>query len=125
LTEIFDEEASLNHSRDRHLSDLVAVRLSRRTLLAGSLAGVAGFMTSTVSAPRAHALAPGGQGRSTAAAADLLGFDAIPLGYGDEVVVAPGYTARPFLPWARRSPAATRRSSLARTPLTSRRSRWA
>jgi secreted PhoX family phosphatase len=56
-------------------------------------------MTSTVSAPRAHALAPGGQGRSTAAAADLLGFDAIPLGYGDEVVVAPGYTARPFLPW--------------------------
>jgi hypothetical protein len=35
LTEIFDEEASLNHSRDRHLRDLVAVRLSRRTLLAG------------------------------------------------------------------------------------------
>ena len=106
MTEIFDEEASLNPSQDRHLSDLVAVRLSRRTLLAGSLAGVAGFMTSTVAAPHAdahsprrHPLTPGGKGRSTAVAADLLGFDPIPLGYGDEVVVAAGYTARPFIPW--------------------------
>ncbi|WRL67168.1 alkaline phosphatase PhoX [Blastococcus brunescens] len=29
----------------------------------------------------------------------MLGYQAVPLGYGDEVVVPPGYTAVPFLPW--------------------------
>jgi uncharacterized protein len=76
-----------------HMSDLIEARISRRTVIAGGMAAVAGFMVGGVGAPGAAAQ---GNGRKHA---KLLGFDPIPLSVGDEVVVPPGYTARPFIPW--------------------------
>ena len=76
-----------------HMSDLIEARISRRTAIVGGMGAVAAFMA-------------GGVGASAAAAHGrrrghrrLLGFEAIPLGFGDDVVVPPGYTARVFIPW--------------------------
>ncbi|MDP1804168.1 MAG: PhoX family phosphatase, partial [Acidimicrobiales bacterium] len=50
-------------------------------------AGAVTFLTGCI--PGADALFPH----------SILKFKSIPLGYGDQVVVPEGYTARPFLPW--------------------------
>jgi secreted PhoX family phosphatase len=78
-----------------HMSDLIDARISRRTALAGGMTAVAAFLTRGIGAPAAVAE----NGKSTAQAAGLLGFEPIPLGFADEVVVPAGYTARPFIPW--------------------------
>ena len=77
-----------------HMSELIDARLSRRTVLVGGMTAAAAFLTRGIGAPSAAA-----NGKSTAQAAALLGFDPIPLGFGDEVVVPAGYTARAFIPW--------------------------
>lgn len=59
------------------------------------MAAVAGFLTHRI----AGAPAVASTGRSTAKPAELLGFEPVPLGFGDEVVVPAGYTARSFIPW--------------------------
>ncbi len=89
---------------DRHFNDLVATRVSRRTVMGGGLAAAAAFLAGaslSTDAAAAAGRAGNGNGRSGARAhsSELLGFRAIPLGYGDEVVVPDGYTARPFVPW--------------------------
>jgi len=67
-----------------HMSELIEARISRRTVIAGGMAAVAGFLVGGVGAPGAAAR---GNGRRHAT---LLGFDPIPLSVGDEVVVPPG-----------------------------------
>jgi len=92
VTEIWDDEAALNPSSEPHLSDVIASRLSRRTILVGGMAAAAGFLSRGLLEPTpAHAAKSAGKG--------LLGFAPIPLGFADEVVVPAGYTARPFIPW--------------------------
>src|ERR671914_2089586 len=92
-------DVSANPATEPHMSELIAVRLSRRTVLVGGMAAVAGFLTRGIGAPPGYAAAAGRDGKATAKAGKLLGFAAIPLGFGDEVAVPAGYTARPFIPW--------------------------
>ncbi len=75
--------------------------MSRRSVLAGGVFAAAGFLTSTLAGPSPKGLAAsaaGGRGDARPGAS-LLGYEAVPLGYRDEVVVPPGYTAVPFIPW--------------------------
>ena len=89
------DDVSTNPSRGPSFNDVVERRASRRVVLAGGMAGAAAFLTSNlVGAPRALA-----NSASRVSAAELLGFSPIPLGYSDEIVVPPGYTARAFVPW--------------------------
>ena len=87
------EDRSTNPTTARSLGSIIDAQLSRRGLLAGGVATAVGFLSASVLTAPAATAAPGG-GR-----AGLLGYTAVPLGYGDEVVVPQGYTARPFLPW--------------------------
>ena len=89
------DDVSTNPSRGPSFNDVVERRASRRVVLAGGMAGAAAFLTSNLAgAPRALA-----NSASRVSAAELLGFSPIPLGYSDEIVVPPGYTARAFVPW--------------------------
>jgi len=92
------ENVSTNPSTERHFDEIVSARLSRRGVLKGGLATAVGFMSSVVLAPSAAAR-PATASADVAAPGGLLGFEAIPLGYGNEVRVPLGYTATPFLPW--------------------------
>jgi secreted PhoX family phosphatase len=89
--DIDPDDISSNPTDGPSLDDVVARRASRRTVLAGGMAGAAAFLTTNLlGAPPALA---------KPRVKDLLGFSPIPLGYGDQVVVPEGYTARPFIPW--------------------------
>ena len=90
------DDVSTNPSGGLSFTDIVERRSSRRSMLAGGMAVAAGFLTTNLvgSTP---AVANATMAR--AKAADLLGFEPVPLGYGDEVVVPAGYTARAFIPW--------------------------
>lgn len=89
----FREDVGTNDTAAPHLRTLLGVDLSRRGVLAGTLATAVGFLSASVAAPAAAGP------DSTAARGRLLGFEAIPLGYGDDHDVAPGYRAVPFIPW--------------------------
>ena len=84
-----------NPSPASTFAELAEARLSRRSVLAGGLVAAAGFLTTSLVDPPAASATPGhgSPGRP------LLGFRAIPTSNADEVVVPPGYTARPFIPW--------------------------
>ncbi len=94
------DDRSSNPSSSRHFAEIAEARLSRRSILAGGVFAAAGFLTTSLAgAPRTLA-APGDGSRGNGQpGTSLLGYEAIPLGYGDEVVVPPGYTAVPFIPW--------------------------
>jgi secreted PhoX family phosphatase len=90
------DDLSANPSTATPFGEVVQARLSRRSVLTGSMLAAAGFMTSRLVAdvPSAYA--------APAAPADpsrLLGYTAVPLSTKDEIVVPRGYTARPFVPW--------------------------
>ena len=93
LPELDLDDFSTNPTEGSSFEDILERRASRRSLLAGSMAAAAGFLTTDLVASPAAAAHQGGGKRF------LLGFTPVPLGYGDEVVVPPGYTARPFIPW--------------------------
>jgi secreted PhoX family phosphatase len=97
VVQVAGPDVSANPATEPHMSELIAVRLSRRTVLAGGMAAVAAFLTRGISAAPGYASTR--NGKSTAKAGELLGFAAIPLGFGDEVAVPAGYTARAFIPW--------------------------
>src|ERR687895_2573492 len=99
VVQVAGPDVSANPATEPHMSELIAVRLSRRTVLVGGMAAVAGFLTRGIAAPPCYAAAAGRDGKATAKAGRLLGFAAIPLGFLDEVAVPAGYTARPFIPW--------------------------
>jgi uncharacterized protein len=86
-----EHRAEVEPAAAPHMNELIEARLSRRTVLAGGMAAVAGFLAGGVGAGGALA-----HGRKPPR---LLGFEPIPLGFADEVVVPRGYTARPFVPW--------------------------
>jgi len=90
------DDFSTNPSGGLSFNEVVERRASRRAVLAGGMAAATGFLTTSLSGAPATA-APGNA--EAARRANLIGFRRIPLGYGDEVVVPPGYTARPFVPW--------------------------
>jgi len=91
-----ERSAGVGQAAGPHMSDLIEARISRRTALGGGMAAVAAFLSRGIGAPPAAAA---GNGKSTAKAAELLGFDPVPLSFADDVVVPAGYTARPFIPW--------------------------
>jgi secreted PhoX family phosphatase len=93
--EIDPDDFSTNPSGGSSFEEVVALRASRRSVLAGGMAGAAAFLTSNTFARAAAATVATSRGR----AARLLGFTPIPLGFSDEVVVPKGYTARAFIPW--------------------------
>ncbi len=92
-----------NPSTARHFNELVEARLSRRSVLTGGMLAAAGFLTTSVVGTRtAAARTPHGGGHGGGHGGPggaLLGFQPIGPGTGDDVVVPPGYTARPFIPW--------------------------
>lgn len=85
-----DEPVS-NASGNAYFGDILEARMSRRTLLRGSLAAaIAGAMATSL--PFGRALAAGSSSPS-------IGFKAIPIGTGDSVVVPEGYRVQAFIPW--------------------------
>ncbi|TQN41203.1 hypothetical protein FHU33_0564 [Blastococcus colisei] len=94
------DDHSSNPSHGRHFAEIVDARLSRRSVLAGGMFAAASFLTTSIAGAPTALAAPRGRGRGPGTdGASLLGYEAVPLGYGDEVVVPPGYSATPFLPW--------------------------
>ena len=88
----FDHEDS-NRSNNRYFGDVLEVNLRRRSLLKGSigLAVTAGLFAKGM----------GGGLLPTAHAMDSipLGFQAVPMGIADTIVVPTGYTATPAFAW--------------------------
>ena len=95
------ENTGTNPSTETHFDVLLERCLSRRNVLVGGLATTAAFLGAAALGSGAPVqAAPGRSGAAVGrAGAGLLGYTAVPLGYGDDVVVPPGYTATPFLPW--------------------------
>jgi secreted PhoX family phosphatase len=90
VTELGDEPMS-NPSANPYFGDIVAARLSRREVLAGSLgAAVFGFIGAGA-APQAHAAQP--------AEGPSLGFRPVPVSEADTVVVPEGYAVQVLIPW--------------------------
>jgi len=99
-----EDDVALNPAGDRHFNDVVGVRFSRRSVMGGGLAAATAFLAggTVFDGVAAAADRPGndhGTGNGHGDNAELLGYTAIPPGYGDEVEVPEGYTARPFIPW--------------------------
>ena len=92
------EDVPTNPSTAPHLMAVAEARLSRRGVLAGGFLAAAGFLTAGLIDPPAAAARPGGGGGGGGNRSPL-GFQPIPPGTTDEVVVPRGYTARPFIPW--------------------------
>ncbi|TVQ56566.1 MAG: PhoX family phosphatase [Rhodobacteraceae bacterium] len=82
------DEPPCNLSANPTFYDILDARLERRGFLAG---GLATAVTAVFGASFA--------GRAEAAGGSLLGFDAIAVAEGDEIVVPEGYVARVLTPW--------------------------
>ncbi len=93
--DIDPDDSSTNPTHGPSFDQVVERRASRRSVLAGGMAGAAAFLTTDLLGPPAALAGPPSRGRAT----KLLGFTPVPLGYADEVVVPSGYTARAFIPW--------------------------
>jgi len=91
------DDGSCNPTDNRPFDDVLRARIGRRAVLGGSLATAAATFlgASPALAGGRTAGAPGGR----PAAAPSLDFPAIPLSTANEVRVAAGHTATPFLPW--------------------------
>lgn len=94
-TDLDPDDVSTNPSGGPSFAEVAQRRASRRSVLAGGMAVAAGFLTTNLSGPASASL----RAAARTGATDLLGFTPVPLGFGDEVVVPAGYTARPFIPW--------------------------
>jgi secreted PhoX family phosphatase len=83
-----------------HINDVIATRVSRRTVLGGGMAAAAAFLVGVdpLGARAAGALTAGKDPAASAASAKL-GFTAVPMSTADAVAVPAGYTATPFVPW--------------------------
>ena len=96
------DDRALNPATERHFSDIVASRLSRRTVMGGGLAAAAAFLAGgnvAAAAGRGHNGSGNGSGGAHAHTDGLLGYKAIPMGFTDDVFVPEGYSSQPFLPW--------------------------
>ncbi|MGY1669635.1 PhoX family protein [Geodermatophilus sp. SYSU D00710] len=93
------DDTSSNPTTERPFWAVAEARLSRRSVIAGGMLAAAGFLTSSLVRTPAASAAPGGTPGAPAPAGPVLGFQAIAPSTADEVVVPPGYTAVPFIPW--------------------------
>lgn len=94
----YDHEDS-NRSGNRPFDDILRTHLSRRQILAGGLGlAVASGVFAPAGLSRAAAIA-GKPGPRPAALAKALGFDAVPVGRDDAIVVPAGYVAEAILTW--------------------------
>ena len=112
-----DPEAhSVNPSDNPELSDIVASRLSRRTVLAGGTAAAVGFLGASAAGlvgaagagRRRVATLAGGAG-SQGRRRQLLGFAAVPAGTDDAVVVPTATSREVLIPWGTPLRSAARR----------------
>ncbi|XVQ14672.1 PhoX family protein [Spirillospora sp. CA-255316] len=103
------EDVSTNPSGNPAFRDVVEARWSRRSVIrGGTVAAAAGFLGAATAGPAAAApAASGGRGHGHGR---LLGFEAVPAGSADKVVVPEGYVADVLIPWG--------------TPLNSRGPKW-
>lgn len=85
------DDLPTNTSANEHFQEVVQRAVDRRGFLKfGSGAAIASFLAGPLAACG---------GVSTAPAKPLLGFKAVAASTADNVVVAEGYTATPFVPW--------------------------
>ena len=88
-----DDDQVCNPSDNETFADVLAARLSRRSVLKGGAGAVALLSLGGINSllwPNAAAAKKKGP---------LLGFSAIPVSTADTVVVPPGYTARVLIAW--------------------------
>ncbi|MCC5795495.1 MAG: PhoX family phosphatase [Chromatiales bacterium] len=92
------DEPPTNFSNNRPFGAVIGQYYSRRQVLQGSLqAAVAGLFAAGPGAALAASPGRSAQGRARPGFEGELGFEAIPVYNGDEVSVAPGYSAEAFL----------------------------
>ena len=92
------DDGTSNPTDNRPFDDILQARLGRRAVLGGSLATAA--LTFFGASPALAKGKPAGTPGRGPAAGSGLGFQAIPLSTAkDDVAVAAGHTAVPFLPW--------------------------
>ena len=101
------DDAIANDSTDTHFAEVAERRLSRRAVV-GGMAGAAAFLVGSGVVAVVSAVAsrdgrdrggPGSGSSKEKGRRELIGFDPVPLGFGDEVVVPEGYGVRAFIPW--------------------------
>ena len=83
------DEALSNHSCNRRFADVLAARLSRRTVLHGGLFAAGLALMGVDGLPA----------RSAGASGHLFGFRSIPIGKADALVVPEGYVAEVLYAW--------------------------
>ncbi|KPM54261.1 hypothetical protein ACG83_19955 [Frankia sp. R43] len=99
------DDAASNPTDNPSLSDIIATRLSRRTLVGGGIAAVTAGFLGVAGAGAAGASGPaagrpgGGSGGSGHGSSRLLGFAEVPISTADAVVVPEGYTVQVLIPW--------------------------
>jgi len=93
-----DDGVSVNPSTNQHFADVLATRVSRRSMLGGTagasalgLLGTSGVATLVTACAPETPVPPAGPG--------LLGFTAIAPSTDDTVVVPPGYSADVLIAW--------------------------
>ena len=93
------DNASTHPSTAEPMAQIIDKRVSRRSLLgSGGVLAAAAFLAGGPGSM----LRPGSAGAvqlTGKAMSPLLGFEPIPLGFGDEIVVPHGYTATAAFPW--------------------------
>jgi secreted PhoX family phosphatase len=94
------DDVASNPTSNPHLDDLIAVRLSRRQVLAGAAgATVLGFLGGSIISDGASASGPPSGTRGNKPAGSRLGFREVPVSDADTIVVPPGYFAEVLIPW--------------------------
>ncbi|ACL71338.1 protein of unknown function DUF839 [Thioalkalivibrio sulfidiphilus HL-EbGr7] len=93
------DEPETNFSNNRSFADVVEARMSRRTVLKGSLATAITGIFGGVALTGCDSSSSSGTG--TGSAPQLLGFDAVPVSELDEVVVPSGYSTQVLAEWGR------------------------
>ncbi|WP_106397875.1 PhoX family protein [Actinocorallia populi] len=85
-----------NPSANRHIQDV----MSRRAIIkGGTVVAAAGFLTTGLASSAVAYGRPDKPGRPGKPGKELLGFEAVPPGTDDAIVVPAGYTAQVLIPW--------------------------
>ena len=88
------DEPLSNASANPHINEVIGH--SRRTVVKGAAA--ASVLAFLGGVPNAMAAAQGA-GSGLQLKRSRIPFEPVPVMRGDQVIVPPGYTARPFIPW--------------------------
>ena len=96
--ENLSDDVVVNPSSNRPFEEVVARRLSRRAMIGGSLATAATFLAAGPAAAAGRPGPGGAKGRG-AKAGPLVGFDPIPLTFGDRPAISSDYDFSILIPW--------------------------